>query len=85
MRKDILIKCGIVLFLLLLFFGYNVYMKWDKNHFTVDTESFNVKDSFEQVMDEEYKWLNGLQLADDFNKTKDIDVDKEYRCRQRIT
>jgi len=83
LRKSTLTKVGLVLFLLLLFIGYNVYLKWEKTHFTVDAEAFNVKDSLDQVMEEEYKWIEGLQLADQFNKLKNVDISRELPNQQR--
>jgi len=83
LHKKTLVKIGLVVFILLLFVGYNIYLKWDKTNFTVDSEVFNVKDHFSQVMDEEYKWNGRLRLADQFNKIKSIDIAKELPNEQR--
>lgn len=83
MRKSTVVKIGIVLLLLLIFIGYNTYVKWEKTHFTVDSDAFNIKDSFAEVMDEEYKRVERLRLADQFNKVGNPDITENFPNEQR--
>ncbi|HET7580072.1 MAG TPA: hypothetical protein VFK33_12400, partial [Bacillales bacterium] len=83
MNKSFLAKIGIVIVLLLAFFGYNAYSKWQNSHFKVDAEAFNVKKSFQAVMDDEYQAFPPLKLADHFNLTEaasqTVQIPKRHR------
>src|SRR5699024_4007893 len=83
LRKSTVVKIGIVVLLLLIFIGYNTYVKWEKTHFTVDSDAFNIKDSFAEVMDEEYKRVERLRLADQFNKVGNPDITENFPNKQR--
>lgn len=77
LKKSTLIKVGIVAFLLLIVVGYNIYLKWDKANFAVDSDAFDVQDSFEEVMEDEYERIDGLKLADEYDKVKNVDIKKD--------
>lgn len=83
MRKGKLTKIGIIVLLLLLFVGYMAYVKWDKSHFTVDSDAFDVKDSLEEVIKEETGRVNGSQLADQFDNIEHIDISRELPNQKR--
>ncbi|HEX6923542.1 MAG TPA: hypothetical protein VF149_06925, partial [Bacillales bacterium] len=72
MNKSLLTKIGIAAILLATFVGYNAYTKWNHTHFTVNPETFNVKDSFQAVIAHDLKKYPPLEKAYQYNLLKTV-------------
>lgn len=68
--------------LLIAFIGYNIYTNQSNKH-KADPKVFNVKESWRQVMNEEYDQHMGLKLADQFDLTKNTDQTIELPNQHR--